>query len=169
MTNKLKTAAERSAGALWHEVLAEEERDEEMATALDGRMAPLPRAREQASKQTHTYTHTHISKEEQEQRREEESRREANVLKREKHAQTCIRTFAFEAWHRGFSCGEWKERKKGKIGRELYCKKGEKQNIETNERVHRVKCYRTHAHANEYLTRSLPSSTRFISLRRAIP
>lgn len=46
LMTKLKTAAERSAGALWHEVLAEEERDEEMATALDGRVAPLPRARE---------------------------------------------------------------------------------------------------------------------------
>lgn len=41
---QLKTAAEHSAGA--PEVLAEEKREKEMATALDGRVASLPRARE---------------------------------------------------------------------------------------------------------------------------
>lgn len=131
-----------------------------MATALDGRVAPLPRARgKQASKHVHIHKYTYISKEERERKKAEEKqmcRKERNTRKR-----VFVGTFAVRGLTQGVRLrGVRKER-------EIYCKKGEKQNVwrNTNEGESASReMLRTHAHANQVsLSLSLSSSTRSIS------
>lgn len=165
LMTKLKTAAERSAGALTRGTRRGREgrRDGNSARRTGGTTSPCTRASKQASKQTHTHINTHFEGRASPKERGRKQKRSKRVEKRGTRANVYIR---IRGLTRGARLRGAKREEARRIGGEIYRREGEKRNVETNER----ECIawnvsaRTRMRTNISLDPSLPPSTRSISL-----